>query len=749
MNIQSGLTIDPSDLEKYQNPIPNRESIISLITRRKKTLNRNQLTKALKLSGEQQIEGLRRRLNAMVRDEQIYYNRDQGYGTFNQQDLIQGTVKGHHDGFGFLLCDDARDDVFLNKKQMRKVFDGDTVQVLIGGGDRKGRQEGIIVNIVEHNTPELVGHLISKNNQLCLIPANPRITNEIQVAKNPHLGLKAGQYVVAKVTQYPKHNVAAFGQVTEVIGDKEDPGLEINVAIANHKLPNLFPADVLQAANGIASEITQADRTGRVDLTDIPFVTIDGEDARDFDDAVYCHKRAAGGWRLSVAIADVSHYVLPESVLDQEAQKRGTSIYFPQRVVPMLPETLSNGLCSLNPNVDRLAIVCEMTLSRSGKMTACRFVQAVIRSHARLTYDRVNTLLTEAESPDSRQMSQDHPKVHANIHQLHQLYAVLRKARTVRGAVDFETAEVRYQFNDQQKIGEIVPQQRNDAHRMIEECMLCANVAAAKFLQQHKVPALYRTHTGPQQNKLNNLQAFLADKGLSLAGGNEPQPRDYDSLLTSVSARTDAKAIQLMLLRSLGQAQYEQDNQGHFGLAYPAYVHFTSPIRRYSDLLVHRAIRTKIGHQSNPGPLKRLKQLLMPNTASSPSTEVGYPYDKQTLQAIAKHCSTVSRRADKASSDVESWLECKYMSDSVGKEFVGSISNICNFGLFVELADTQIECSIHKSTLDSACYSLDASRYRLIDKSNRVDLTLGDNVRIRISGINMLQRKIECELVSG
>ncbi len=747
--------IDASDKEKYSNPIPNRDAIIKLIANRNKKTTRGHLAKALNLYDDQQKEGLRRRLNAMIRDEQIYYDHSYGYGVYSQQNLIKGQVKGHSKGFGFLTCDKTQENLFLSKRQMLKTFDGDMVAVVAGELDRQGRREGFIVNVIEHNTKALVGCLMAKGHEYFLLPENSRISNEIRIAKDQCMDAKEGQYVVVKITQYPNHRNTACGQVIEILGDSMAPGMETDVAIRNHSIPYLWPKKVLQSANRMGAKVSQADKLGRTDLTNTPFVTIDGEDARDFDDAVYCRKKPLGGWQLSVAIADVSHYVLPDTPLDKEAQKRGTSVYFPQRVVPMLPETLSNGLCSLNPNVERLAMVCEMSINRCGKMTSCHFSQAVIRSHARLTYDEVATMLTDAEAGNAAQTD---ATTQANINELHQLYGVLRKARTVRGAVDFETPETRYQFNEQSKIGQILPQQRTDAHRIIEECMLCANVAAAQFLQKHRLPALYRIHQGPQLKKLTELRAFLAEKGLSLAGGSAPKPRHYDRLLGNISTRPDAKAIELMLLKSLGQAQYDSDNQGHFGLACPAYAHFTSPIRRYPDLLVHRAIRAQLNRQNQPNRLKRFIQSFSSITNNSVATAETPAYqikaeasqiESQNLQNMAEHCSAVSRRADKASSDVENWLECEYMSDSVGKAFVGSISGVSNFGVFIALADTQIECLVHKSTLDKTRYALDVVKHMITDKKKSTHFSLGDSVRIRIKQINMAQRKIECEWLCG
>ncbi|PIE41724.1 MAG: ribonuclease R, partial [Gammaproteobacteria bacterium] len=486
------------------------------------------------------------------------------------------------------------------------------------------------------------------------------------------------------------------------------------------------------------------------------FITIDGEDAKDFDDAVCCEKQAKG-WRLWVAIADVSHYVKPGSALDIEAQKRGTSVYFPGYVVPMLPEEISNGLCSLNPKVDRLVMVCEMTINASGKITSYQFSEAVIHSHARLTYTQVNALLTTPDSNLGKRMQKEHSDLVPWIHELYKLYGTLSKARSARGFIDFNTRETRFQFNKKQKIEKILPVERNEAHKLIEECMLCANVAAARFLKKAKLPALYRNHDGPQPNKLKNLRSFLVDKNIKLSGGKKPTPIHYDQVLQQANNRADANAIQSMMLRSLSQAQYSTVNQGHFGLAYSEYAHFTSPIRRYPDLLVHRAIRSVIRKKKNPGnstlqrilksvtglgsnPAKHLKDVAPQDSA------INYPYDAAYMKALANQCSLLSRRADKASWDVDAWLKCEYIQASIGKTFTGTVIAVTRFGLFVELDDTKIEGLIHINSLKKDYYHFDENKQQLKGERSNATYTIGDKVCVGISRVDMDAKKIELEL---
>jgi ribonuclease R len=755
MSKDSQKAINSADYEKYSSPIPSREYIMGLLDEPGKTLDRDQLGQLLQLFSSDDKEALRRRLRAMERDGQLAFDRKNGYSLVRADDFIEGLVIGHPDGFGFLAQEGTGNDIFLHDSQMLKVFNGDKVRIVLGGVNHRGRQEGQIVGIVEKNTSLIVGRLMHEEGDYFLQPENSRIRNEIDIADDQLNGAKAGQYVTVEITEYPCNRFNAEGKVVEILGDSMAPGMEIDVASRSHDIPHKWPQTVLDEATAMSDEVKEADKLHRSDLRHLPFVTIDGEDARDFDDAVYCEKRKSGGWSLYVAIADVSHYVVPGSALDQEAQERGTSVYFPGHVVPMLPEVLSNGLCSLNPHVDRLVMVCEMAISRTGKISVYKFSEGIINSHARLTYNQVGALLASPDQGLGKQVAKNHRAVVPHIHALHQLYATLRTARTKRGSIDFEKQEVQFKFTEGRKIDQIVPVIRNDAHKMIEEFMLCANVATAQFLEKLNLPALYRVHEGPAEKKLTNLREFLSERGLNLSGGDKPTPAHYDLLLRSINERKDAQVIRMMMLRSLSQAEYSADNQGHFGLAYPAYAHFTSPIRRYPDLLVHRAIRSVIRRSESGSKLHRvLKKFTGMGTdpvhriKSAAPLEEGksYPYDLDKMKAMADHCSRVSRRADKAGWDVEAWLKCEYMQDHVGDTFSGVISSVTNFGLFIELDDTLIEGLIHVTALNNDYYQFDAAQQRLVGERTRTNFGIGDAIDIRVVRVDMDQRKIEFEL---
>ncbi|KUJ83450.1 ribonuclease R [Microbulbifer flavimaris] len=743
------------DAEKYSNPIPAREFIMSLLGKSDEVLDRERLAKVLHLSGDAEKEALRRRLRAMERDGQILFDRRQGYSLIKPEELLTGRVIGHPDGFGFLTCDGAEDDLFLSDNEMLTVFDGDRVQARISGTDRRGRKIGVIVNVLKRNTSHLVGRVQFEDDHYFLKPENSRIAHEIDLDRDELMGAKAGQYVSVEIIDFPSHRYNAFGRVTELLGNAMAPGMEIDVAIRSHDIPHTWPKAVVHAARQLGTEVPEADKLHRADLRQLPFVTIDGEDARDFDDAVYCKKEASGNWRLFVAIADVSHYVAPGSALDLEAQNRATSVYFPGRVVPMLPESLSNGLCSLNPRVDRLVMVCEMTISKSGKMTDYTFSEGVIHSHARLTYNQVNAFINSPDSGPGRKTARKLGEIGPHIHALHQLYSVLKKARTKRGAMDFEKPEVQFKFTQDRKIERIVPVNRNDAHMMIEEFMLSANVATAGFLKQQQMPALYRVHEGPRDKKLTTLRAFLNANGLKLAGGNEPRPKHYDQLLSSIGQRSDAQIIRTMMLRSLSQAEYSPDNRGHFGLAYSAYAHFTSPIRRYPDLMVHRAIRSVIRKPKQRAKLPQALKLIFGGSKAAVKRFDGaallppqksYPYDKAAVQTLAEHCSNASRRADKASWDVEAWLKCEYMQDFVGEVFQGQVSSVTHFGLFIEIDDLQVEGLIHISALKKDYYNFDAANQYLTGERSNTRFAIGDAIRVRVARVDMERRKIEFAL---
>ncbi len=731
------------EAKKYENPIPSREYILELLEDRGRPLTHRQICAELGIHEDEPVEAVRRRLKAMERDGQLMLNRRDAYGVTNKMDLITGVIIGHRDGFGFLKPDDGSDDLFLSARQMRCGFDGDRVLVRQSGIDHRGRREATIVEVLERNTVQLVGRFFRENNIGFVAAENRRINQDILIPPGADLGAKNGQFVMVEITEQPTYRTQAQGRVVEIIGEHMAPGMEIDVAIRNYDIPHVWPDDVLVAAKKFTGELVKKDYAHRVDLRQTPLVTIDGEDAKDFDDAVFCEKKKGGGWRLLVAIADVSHYVHPGDPLDVEAQRRGNSVYFPEHVVPMLPESLSNGLCSLNPHVDRLALVCEMSVSKAGNVSRYSFFEAVICSHARLTYTKVGKMLQEADSEEGAALRQQYAALVPHLEDLYGLYHALRSQRAERGAIDFETTETRIIFGADRKIEKIVPTHRNDAHRIIEECMLCANVSAAKLLQKFKLPTLYRIHESPKEEKLERLRTFLKELNIPFQARTQPTPEDYQRVLESIQGRPDYDMIQTVLLRSMNQAVYSPENRGHFGLAYAAYAHFTSPIRRYPDLLVHRAIRYFIRSGSD-------SPLVQP-TPGAPKIDQQQilPYDTASMIMLGEQCSMTERRADEATWDVVGWLKCEYMSDKIGDVFKGIINGVTNFGLFVELSDIYVEGLVHVSALSNDYYHYDEVRHRLTGERTGMVFGLGEPVTVRVAKVNLDDRKIDFELLAG
>lgn len=735
------------EAERYENPIPSREFILDYLRDSIGPLTHPELCKALGLRDEDDIEALRRRLIAMSRDGQLVSNRRGAYGTLDKMNLIKGRVIGHPEGFGFVVPGKGEQDLFLSSRQMRRVMDGDIVLVRIAGWDRRGRPEASIVEVVERSTAQLVGRFFTESGVCFVRPDNPRIGQDVVVAPDQTGGAESGQIVVVEITTQPDRYTLPAGRVVEVLGEHLAPGMEIDIAIRNYGIPFEWPPEAEQQARDIPDEVTKADKQHRVDLRHLPFVTIDGEDAKDFDDAVYCERSRLGNFTLYVAIADVSHYVAPGSPLDAEAWRRGNSVYFPEHVVPMLPEKLSNGLCSLKPDVDRLAMVCEMRIDKFGEITRFQFFEGIIHSHARLTYTQVAQVL--AQRGDGKR-SNNNSSVRKHLHsvaphldKLHDLYKVLLAAREERGAIDFETMETRILFDAQRKISQIIPSERTDAHRLIEECMLCANVCAAQLLESSQVPGLYRVHDVPKEEKLTALREFLGELGLSLAGGDNPSPKDMQRVLEQIGERPDKHVIQTVMLRSMNQAMYQPDNIGHFGLNYDAYTHFTSPIRRYPDLLVHRAIRGLLRSKKRLGNLRRVKG------APLLARDRIYPYDDAWMDEAGQQCSHTERRADEATRDVVSWLKCEYLQEHVSEEFDGVVSAVTGFGLFVELQQIYIEGLVHITNLPKDYYRHDAPHHRLIGERTRRVFRLGDRLRVRVARVDLDERKIDFELVES
>ena len=732
------------EAENYTNPIPSREFILQLLEQIGEPIGHLALCEQMKLTSEEQIEALRRRLIAMSRDGQIISNRRGLFGLAAHMDLLKGRIQGNKDGYGFFIPEDGSGDMFLGTWEMEKLFDGDEVLARHSGFDNRGRREGMIVEILKRRFEQIVGRYYREDGFGILVPDSKRVSHEILIPDQNAGSAKDGQFVVAEITEYPSKRRKAVAKIVEVLGDSTTPGLEIEVAVRSHDIPHVWPSAVEKETYRFSEEVGEADLQGRADLRDIPFVTIDGEDAKDFDDAVFARQHKEGGWTLFVAIADVSHYVKIGSALDDEAITRATSVYFPGHVIPMLPEKLSNGLCSLKPKVDRLTMVCEMEISASGEMTDYSFYEAVIHSHGRMTYNEVSDIVELAENDAQKSIQATIKKRHESLiehfENLYSLFHALRAVRDSGGAMDFDTTETRIVFGEDRKIREIVPVFRNDAHRLIEECMLCANVAAARLLENSKLPALYRVHEGPNPAKLDNLRMFLKELDLHLPGGDKPEPADYQYVLKQMAGRPDRILLQTMLIRSLMQAVYSPDNLGHFGLGYDAYAHFTSPIRRYPDLLVHRAIRYLV--RNKPG--AHVKK--QPGAADLAKKAI-YPFDLKQMVELGVICSTSERRADAASYSVIDALKCEYMQDRVGDEFIGTVTSVTSFGLFVELNEIYVEGLVHISELSNDYYHFDPVHHSLSGERSQKTYRLGDSVEVKVVRVDLDEKKIDLQMV--
>ncbi len=720
----------PKPKRQYAFEIASREQLIEELVQAGKPLNQEQLAGVLEMvERDEKYVALGRRLGAMVRDGQIVRNRRGGFLPLDEKNLIRGRVSAHPDGFGFLISETGGEDTFLAARQMRSVMDGDRVVVHITGTDRRGRSEGAVIEVLERAVKTLVGRLQISQGIAVLQPDNKRISREIVI--NDTADAQDGQIVLAEIVEQPSNSRPAIAAVVEVLGEHLSPGLEIDIAIRSRDIPNEWPDEVISESGRIGTSVDPTVIGERRDLRSTPLVTIDGEDARDFDDAVFA-ERKPNGFRLVVAIADVSHYVTPDSALDVEAYNRGTSVYFPQRVVPMLPESLSNGLCSLNPDVDRLCMVCDMSITDDGEIKRARFYPATMRSHARLTYTQVHHYLQSqlgagGKGKPSEPQQAAIEKIGTlgkHIDVLHELYEVMRVARSERGAIEFDSNETRIVFNDQKKIEQIVPVERNEAHMLIEECMIAANISAARYIGKRKIPGLYRSHEGPGADKLIDVRKFLSQRGLELGGGDNPGAIDYAKTLASADGRPDKLVIQTLMLRSMNQAVYSTRNAGHFGLALEEYAHFTSPIRRYPDLMVHRAIKHMLVHNSTNG----------------------YPYSSNHMAEIGDHCSSTERRAEEATRDVVAWLKCEYMQDQIGSIHQGVITGVTSFGVFVELAGIHVEGLVHITSLPQDYYEFDSTNHRLVGRKGGLSYALGQVISVLVAAVNLDERKIDFQI---
>jgi ribonuclease R len=703
---------------QYEKPLPSRELIMQTMQEQGVPLHIEVLYDLLDIR-EEEREIFNKRLNAMEREGQIMPNRKGALCLAEKIEAIPGTIQGHPDGFGFLVPDDKTkypEDLFLSPKEMQQVMHGDRAMVRMSGLDRKGRPEGKIVEVLERTNKSVVGRVIRGQGVTIVAAEDKRINQDILIPYHLDMGAKVGQVVMVEITEQPSAQAHPMGKVVQILGNYADSGMEIEIALRKHKLPHQFSPSALAQAEAIPKLVQPFDYKGRIDLRELPLITIDGETARDFDDAVFAEPQGSD-WRLVVAIADVSFYVKPDDALDKDALERGNSIYFPRRVIPMLPEALSNGLCSLNPDVERLCMVCDMQVSADGKVQKFKFYPSVMLSKARMTYTKVAEMLKSPEGETAKEYASIMP----HVQNLYALFNAMLIQRQKRGAIEFETSETMMIFNDQGKIDSIVPTTRNEAHRIIEECMLAANVCAANFLHQHKHAALYRIHEGPTPEKLELLRTFMAEFGFGVGGGDKPHAKDYAKLMEQIKKRPDEQLLQTVLLRSMQQAVYSPDNVGHFGLAYEAYAHFTSPIRRYPDLLIHRAIKAVLN---------------------------GETYKAKDWNHLGAHCSMTERRADDASRDVTNWLKCFYMQDKIGEVFEGTVAGVTAFGVFVALDGVYVEGLLHVTELGNDYFHYDKARHEMIGERTNMRYRLGDRLTIKVARVDLETSKMDFSLVN-
>lgn len=707
--------------QKYDSPVPSREFITQQLEEQARPLSRRELGELFRLEDEDDLEGLRRRLKAMERDGQLVRNRRNGYVLVDNEELVRGRIRAAADGSGVVHPDRPGPDVFLAPRQMRRLLNGDRVVVRLTGDDERGHRSGELVEIIEHANQNIAGRYYEESGIGFVVPNNKRLHQDLIIPAGDRHGARHGELVTAEVISQPSERRQPIGKVVEVFGTQIAPGDEVAVAARTHGIPTEWPEDALSESEAFGDSVPESSKANRRDLRQTPLITIDGADARDFDDAVYCEP-TADGWQLLVAIADVGAYVKPGSALDQEAAERGNSVYFPRTVVPMLPEALSNGLCSLNPKVDRLCMVCEMQIDREGELRQSRFFEGVMNSWARLTYEEVDAIHNHRD-PSLRR---EHADLLKHIEHLYEVFGALRRDRERRGAIDFNTSESVIEFTREGQVADVHPAERTDAHRLIEECMVKANVATARFLNRHRVPTLYRVHEPPAEERLKNLREFLGQTGLTLGGGEEPSPADYATLMEAVARRPDRHMVESVMLRSMMAAEYRPDNAGHFGLALDAYAHFTSPIRRYPDLIVHRGI----------------KYVLAKRPADA------FEYTEDQLVTVGEHCSMTDRRAEEASRDAIRTLKCRFMSDRIGEEFTGVVSGVTSFGLFIELDAVFVDGLIHITNLEQDFFHFDPIGHRLIGERTGKEYRLADRIRIRLAQVNVDDGKLDFEPVA-
>ncbi|MEE4330510.1 MAG: ribonuclease R, partial [Wenzhouxiangella sp.] len=703
-------------------PIITAEQVRELLREANRPLTRRRLSDELGLDKAASDAKLKPVLEQMIASGEVVRNRRAAYGLAADMDLIPGRISAHPDGFGFVVPDEGGDDLYLSPRQMRQVFNDDRVLAAVTGVDRRGRRQGGIVEVVKRAHRQVVGRLLLDSGVAMVVPDDPRLIHDVLVPLDQVGDARPGQIVVAAIRKPPTPERAPVGEITAVLGHADEPGIATDIAIFSHDLPAEFPSEVLAEAASFGDAIDSDTAARRLDLRGTPLVTIDGPDARDFDDAVYA-ERVDGGFRLLVAIADVAEYVAVRSALDREAYGRGNSVYFPDRVLPMLPETLSNGLCSLVPDQDRLCVVCEMRLDERGKVKSSRFHEAVMRSHARLTYDQVQRMIAGGDEDLRARFA----GVMTNLDVLFEVYRALFKRRVRRGALDFDSQEVYFQFDAEGRVADIRTRTRHDAHRLIEECMIAANVEAARFVAAANLPLLYRVHEPPPADKLEGLEAFIRAQGLKVRWSESPEPAQFASIQAQVSGHDNEQLVNAVLLRSLSLAVYQPENKGHFGLALDRYAHFTSPIRRYPDLLLHRAIKHQCRRQDR-------RQ---------------FPYSSSAMVEFGRHCSWTDRRAEEATRDVDERLKCQFMQRHLGDEFVGIVTGVTSFGLFVELIRLGVSGLVHVTAMPNDYYTFDPVNHRLTGKRGGAVFSLADRVRVIVAAVDIDERKVDLNLVGA
>jgi len=727
------MVVDPyqkREASKYKNPIPSREYISLLLRKSQDLISQKNLEKKFDIKTQEEKKALRRRLRAMERDGQVIYTRNRCYIAPESLKVVKGKVIGHRDGYGFLRTETLKDDLWLSSEQMKSCIHGDVILAHIIHSNGKKRSSARFLKLLQPNNILIVGRYYVNNDIGFVIPDDTRFNFKIFIYSGIKKDISIGSIVVVKLTKHPTRNNKIQGLIVEVLGTRMGTNLAIDIALRTHSIPFTWSEEIKKQLYKISNEINQSDFKDRIDLRHLPFFTIDDEDARDFDDAVFCKKKInlEEGWDLWVAIADVSFYIQPNTALDKEALERGTSIYFPSSVIPMLPEKISNDLCSLNPYVERLCLMCEMNISNEGELISYKHYEAVICSHGRFTYDEIFKIWN-----NDIVLCSKYKKFLIDIKNLSYLQEILNKYNVSKKGIYFENIEPKFILDSNLRIKKIYQNIRNDAHKFIESCMILANMASAYFVEKYKYPVLFRNHDRPKKDNIIGFRLFLNELGLTLSGGDTPESVHYSNLLKNVSHRPEYEMIQTILLRSMKQAVYSPENCGHFGLSLSSYVHFTSPIRRYPDLVVHRLIKFLLWKNKN----------ISINNSNLNNT---YLYSMSEMKKVGIHCSMTERRADEASRDVIDWLKCDFMHKKIGYILNGVISNVTAFGFFVRLNPFFIDGLVHIASLHDDYYYFDSLGFKLIGKSTKNTYCLGDTLQVKVISVNLNERKIELSL---